>query len=203
MHDEPGSARVTFASDHSLLVTFGDEISSENSRSVFRLAAVLGERSVPGVLNLHPAYASLLVRFDPRRLEGRALEEEVLDLLEGLRRVPVPEPRDVEIPVRYGGVNGPDLPDVARRCGLTEREVVRSHADARYEVCFLGFTPGFPYLAGLPPFLSVPRLPTPRARVPAGSVAIGGSQTGVYPLPSPGGWRVIGWTALRLFDPGR
>jgi KipI family sensor histidine kinase inhibitor len=201
MSEEP--IRVTLASDHSLLVTFGDAISSENGHRVLRLVTVLRERAIPGVVNLHPAYASLLVRFDPLRLRGDALADEVRDLLPGLERAPVPPPRRVMIPVRYGGTLGPDLPAVARHCGLSEDEVVRRHAGGDYEVRFLGFTPGFPYLAGLDPSLSVPRLSTPRTRVPAGSVAIGGSQAGVYPLPSPGGWRLIGWTELRLFDPGR
>jgi KipI family sensor histidine kinase inhibitor len=108
----------------------------------------------------------------------------------------------VEIPVAYGGANGPDLDAVAELTGHTPDEVVAMHSGAEYLVYFLGFSPGFPYLGGLPESIAAPRLETPRRRVPAGSVAIGGQQTGVYPIASPGGWRIIGRTPLRLFDPG-
>ena len=111
------------------------------------------------------------------------------------------ESRLVEIPVRYGGEFGPDLPDVARHTGLTPERVIEMHAAAEYLVYFLGFAPGFAYLGGLPPELATPRLSAPRKRVPAGSVAIGGNQTGVYPIESPGGWRIIGHTDAKLFDP--
>ncbi len=111
------------------------------------------------------------------------------------------ESRLVEIPVRYGGEFGPDLADVARHTGLTPERVVEMHAAAEYLVYFLGFAPGFAYLGGLPPELATPRLSAPRKRVPAGSVAIGGNQTGVYPIESPGGWRIIGHTDAKLFDP--
>jgi KipI family sensor histidine kinase inhibitor len=105
------------------------------------------------------------------------------------------------VPVRYGGPDGPDLEEVARRTGHTPAEVVHIHSGAEYTVHMIGFTPGFPYLAGLPEALAVPRLESPRTTVPAGSVAIGGRQTGIYPLESPGGWRIIGRTTLQLFTP--
>ncbi len=110
-------------------------------------------------------------------------------------------PRTIEIPVRYGGADGPDLPAVAQRCGLAEDEVVRLHAAGEYLVFFLGFQPGFAYLGGLDARLATPRLATPRTEVPAGSVGIGGAQTGVYPRRAPGGWNLIGRTELALFDP--
>src|SRR5204862_2009191 len=109
-------------------------------------------------------------------------------------------PRTVEIPVRYGGEAGPDLEDVARHTGLTSGEVVERFAVADYVVYFVGFATCFPYLGGLPPELATPRLSAPRKHVPAGSVAIGGAQAGVYPLASPGGWRIIGRTLLTPFD---
>ncbi|PLV58236.1 5-oxoprolinase subunit PxpB [Erwinia sp. B116] len=111
--------------------------------------------------------------------------------------------RRVDIPVIYGGSGGADLQHVARHHGLNARQVVEMHAAAEYVVCFIGFQPGFPYLAGLDPRLHTPRRDTPRVRVPAGSVAIGGSQTGIYPLESPGGWQLIGHTATALFLPDR
>jgi KipI family sensor histidine kinase inhibitor len=187
------------ASDRSLLVSFGDQISLELHREVLRLVRAF-EELPRGILNLHPAFASVLIDFDPRRWNHREVEEMVCARLEEAEAVPLPEPRRVEIPMRYGGEWGPDLEDVARHAGLSVAEVVRLHSSADYLVYFLGFSPGFPYLGGLPIELATPRLGAPRKKVPAGSVAIGGSQTGIYPIETPGGWRIIGRTAVRLFD---
>jgi KipI family sensor histidine kinase inhibitor len=112
-------------------------------------------------------------------------------------------PRLVELPVLYGGADGPDLDAVAAQAGLSPAEVIERHAAGDYAVAMLGFAPGFPYLLGLDPALATPRLQTPRTRVAAGSVGIGGAQTGIYPRPGPGGWRIIGRTSAVLFDPGR
>jgi len=160
---------------------------------------------VRGVLNLHPAYASVLVDFDPRLRRHADIEELVRAWVEAEGREPADDAagRVVEIPVIYGGEAGPDLEDVARHAGLSPERVIELHSAATYLVYFLGFSPGFPYLGGLPPELATPRLATPRKRTPAGSVAIGGSQAGVYPTDSPGGWRIIGRTPLRLFDASR
>jgi KipI family sensor histidine kinase inhibitor len=188
------------ASDRSLLVSFGDGISLDLHRQVLRLLRAL-EAVPPGILNLHPAFASVLIDFDPRRWNHAGVEDLVSERLAAAESARAPEARTVEIPVRYGGEFGPDLEDIARHTGLAPAEVVRLHSGVCYLVYFLGFSPGFPYLGGMPPELATPRLPAPRKRVPAGSIAIGGSQTGVYPVESPGGWRIIGRTALRLFDP--
>ncbi|ECY3263986.1 5-oxoprolinase subunit PxpB, partial [Salmonella enterica subsp. enterica serovar Saintpaul] len=112
-----------------------------------------------------------------------------------------PDSRSVEIPVIYGGAGGPDLAAVARHSGLSEKQVVELHASVEYVVWFLGFQPGFPYLGNLPESLHMPRRAEPRLQVPAGSVGIGGAQTGIYPLSTPGGWQLIGLTPLKLFDP--
>jgi KipI family sensor histidine kinase inhibitor len=190
--------RIVAASDRSLLISFGDDISEENHRSVARLTHAL--EGARGVLNLHPAFASVLVDFDPRLRTHDEIEELARD-----RFAAAPErafeSRRVEIPVRYGGENGPDLDDVARHTGMTSERVVELFAAAEYVVYFVGFATCFPYLGGLPPELATPRLSAPRKTVPAGSVAIGGAQAGVYPLPSPAGWRLIGRTPLQLFDP--
>ena len=187
------------ASDRALLVSFGNEISIEAHRQV-RLAAERLE-GVRGILNLHPAYTSILIDFDPRLRSHSEIEALVRERLETGATGGVAEGRLVEIPVRYGGEFGPDLPDVARHTGLSAERVVELHAAAEYLVYFVGFSTCFPYLGGLPPELATPRLSAPRRHVPEGSVAIGGSQAGVYPLSSPGGWRLIGRTLLRLFDP--
>jgi KipI family sensor histidine kinase inhibitor len=190
---------IRSASDRSLLAEFGEAISIETHRGVFHLTRAL--EGVRGILNLHPAYASVLVEFDPR-LRGRdEMEALIREAAAGEGPAHSSETRLVEIPVRYGGEFGPDLPDVARHTGLSAERVVELHSSAEYLVYFLGFAPGFAYLGGLPAELATPRLPAPRKRVPAGSVAIGGSQTGVYPIVSPGGWRIIGHTDLKLFDP--
>jgi KipI family sensor histidine kinase inhibitor len=186
------------ASDRSLLVSFGDEISIEAHRQVARLTHALeGQR---GILNLHPAFASILIDFDPRfhsHADIEALARQRMETATDEAR----EPRVVEIPVCYGGEFGPDLENVARHAGLSPERAVELHAAADYLVYFVGFSTCFPYLGGLPPELATPRLPAPRKLVPAGSVAIGGAQAGIYPLASPGGWRIVGRTPLALFDP--
>jgi KipI family sensor histidine kinase inhibitor len=188
------------ASDRSLLLSFGDGLSFDTHLAVARLTRCLeGVRG--GILNLHPAYTSVLIDFDPRLRSHAEVEALVRERLASHADAPQPEPRRVEIPVHYGGANGPDLGEVARHAGLTVERVVELHAAAEYLVYFVGFATCFPYLGGLPPELATPRLAAPRKHVPEGSVAIGGPQAGVYPLPSPGGWRLIGRTHLKLFDP--
>jgi KipI family sensor histidine kinase inhibitor len=186
------------ASDRSLHVVFGDRISTESYAAVVRLMHGLADASE--VLNLHPAYASVLIDFDPRRYTHEQLEALVHTCLES-PAPPDPEPRHIAIPVEFGGDGGPDLEDVARHTGFAAGEVVERFTAAEYEVYFVGFSTCFPYLGGLPLELATPRLSAPRKHVSEGSVAIGGQQAGVYPLASPGGWRLIGRTRLRLFDP--
>jgi KipI family sensor histidine kinase inhibitor len=154
----------------------------------------------PGVLELLPGMNNLTLCFDPKRVSLQALEAQVGEAWPTL----APEQavgREIEIPVAYGGEDGPDLQDVARHTGLTAHEVVRRHSQADYVVYFLGFMPGFAFMGGLPPELATPRRSEPRVAVPARSVGIGGEQTGIYPLQSPGGWQLIGRTRLELFDP--
>ncbi len=168
----------------------------EAQRNVVRLThALLGTR---GILNLHPAFLSVLIDFDPRLRTHDEIEALVHERMESAPDREVKPARLIEIPVRY---NGPDLEDVARHANLTPERVIELHSSAEYEVAFVGFATCFPYLSGLPPVLATPRLTAPRKHVPAGSVAIGGAQAGIYPLASPGGWRLIGRTSLRLFDP--
>ena len=191
------------ASDHSLLVRLGQEISLEHHRQVVRLLRLLQESAIPGVRDLSPAYSSILIRFHPLELTHAEVEARMRELWPKLESVELPEPKRVEIPVSYGGEFGPDIEDVARHCGLSVAEVIALHSGAEYRVYFLGFSPGFAYLGGLAEALATPRLAKPRREVPAGSVGIAGQQTGVYPLATPGGWRLIGRTSLRLFEAGR
>ena len=196
-------ATIERASDQALAVVFDETITEAAGRDVRRLHAWLEDERPAGVSDLHPAYATLLVRFDPLSVDAAALVGEIERRLAGLGGRPAETPRVWEVPVRYGGAEGPDLPEVAAATGLGEDEVVARHAAAHYEVCFLGFTPGFPYLAGLPDALTTARRATPRRTVAAGSVAIAGRQAGIYPIDSPGGWNVIGRTDLVLFDAAR
>lgn len=193
--------RIARAADRAFLVVFDDAITRDAGIAVRGLHAWLRSEPLDGQVDLHPAYSSLLVRFDPLAVDPDALQRALAVRVAGLAGRGAAPGRTIEIPVRYGGENGPDLAEVAASCGLSETEVVAMHAGATYEVRFLGFSPGFPYLEGLPPALATPRRATPRIRVPAGSVAIGGAQTGIYPLASPGGWNVIGRTRLPVFDP--
>jgi len=190
---------VRAASDRSILVTFGDEISFENHRQVVRLTNAL--QGTRGILNLHPAFTTLLIDFDPRLRDHAAIEALVHDRIDHPPVEANGERRTLEIPVRFGGEFGPDLPDVASHSGLAPREVVERFCAAQYEVYFVGFATCFPYLGGLPAELATPRLKAPRKLVPEGSVGIAGAQAGLYPLASPGGWRLIGRTSVRLFDP--
>lgn len=192
-----------FASDRSFLVTVGNEISESCHRDVLRLSRLLLDHPHKGILNIHPAYASVLVTFDPMMVSPTDLERYIRLLMDNIGGLVLPEPRTLEIPVCYGGEFGPDLEDVAAHNKLSTEDVVKLHSSVSYLVYFLGFSPGFPYLGGMPKQISMPRLATPRTEVPAGSVAIGGAQTGIYPVSTPGGWRIIGRTPLKLFSRDR
>jgi inhibitor of KinA len=205
------------ASDQALLVYFEtpsrksgmdalrrqSQITKENHEQVRRLLQLLQSEPITGVRNLHPAYCSVLIKFDATLLRHEELEEALLGRLERIKKVALPEPRLIEIPVCYGGDFGPDLEDVAELHGMTPESAVTLHASTTYRVYFLGFAPGFAYLGELPGALVTPRLATPRRSVCAGSVGIAGSQTGVYPMATPGGWRLLGRTPVAMFRPDR
>lgn len=189
--------------ESALLVRFADRMDPHAWRRVQALYRKLAQRPLPGQVELLPAYASLGIYFDPLQTSRPAVEQGVRERMAAVREDAPLSGREVVIPVCYGGEFGPDLEAVADVHGLTPAEVVALHAGAEYTVYMIGFTPGFPYLGGLPPELATPRRETPRTRVPAGSVGIAGDQTGVYPFDSPGGWQIIGRTPLKLFQPDR
>lgn len=201
---------ITITSESSITVTFGDKIDIETHQKVMDFNTRILANPFPGLLSVVPAYTSATVFFDPvlvkeywpdqpspARAVHAFLEEKILQPTISNRSNPNPQTL-VEIPVRY---NGSDLPDVAERLQLTENEVIRLHTETTYTVFMIGFLPGFPYLGPLPKALELPRRDTPRLRVPAGSVAIAGRQTGIYPQASPGGWHLIGRTDFPLFNP--
>ena len=196
-------ARFQRASDQSLLIYFGHQITLDVHDRVRKLLALLETEPIPGVRNLHPAYCSVLVKFDPLHWHPDELQNILRQYIGRLENVRLPEPREVEIPVCYGGAHGPDLIDVSSIHGITPAQVIALHSSSTYLVYFLGFVPGFAYLGGLPEALVTPRLATPRRKVPPGSVGIAGSQTGVYPFSTPGGWRLLGRTPVSMFRADR
>jgi inhibitor of KinA len=194
--------------DAAVVATLGEGIDSGTLESVLSLAQAISSAGRPGITDIVPAYATVTAFYDAAQFAespGDAYAA-VCRFVESCAetagaRPRASEPRTVDIPVCYGGERGPDLAEVAAHCGMGPDEVVSLHSGADYLVHAIGFTPGFPYLGGLPERLRTPRRDTPRSHVPVGSVAIGGAQTGVYPMDSPGGWRIIGRTPLALFRP--
>jgi KipI family sensor histidine kinase inhibitor len=190
--------------DQALLLRWGEVADVAVNRRVHAFAARVRAADPAWLVDCVPGYASLAVFFDGARVGGADPGAVVGEWLSTQLDAPVADDdaasRLVEIPVCYGGAHGPDLEAVAAACAMRAQDVIERHARAGYLVAMLGFSPGFPYLLGLDPALAVPRLATPRVRVPAGSVGIGGAQTGVYPNEGPGGWQLIGRTPHALFD---
>jgi inhibitor of KinA len=199
--------RFTPLGDRAVTITLGDAIDLATHRRVRAACAALDAHRPAGVIDQVPAFASVTVHYDPACVVGDAAESpyerlvsQLDELLSMAREEELAPPRVIEIPVCYGGALGPDLNDVARQHDLTAQDVIDLHSSAEYLVYMVGFMPGFAYMGGLSERLATPRRATPRTAVPAGTVGIGGSQTGVYPLESPGGWNLIGRTPARVFD---
>ncbi len=207
------ACRIERLGDAALLLRLGDGIDAAISRRVHACTRALRAHAPDWLLDITPAYACLALHVDIPRVHGASgFAGDALDvahhwLVGWLGRTDIGESpveaTTIEIPVVYGGNRGRDLSAVAAHAGITEDEAIARHASAEYTVAMLGFAPGFPYLTGLDASLAMPRLDTPRTRVEAGSVGIGGSQTGIYPDAGPGGWRLIGCTPQRLFDAHR
>jgi KipI family sensor histidine kinase inhibitor len=189
------------AGDAALLAVLGETIDPRLNARVHALARALDGQ--PGIVDLAPAYASLLVTYDALATDYAGLEARVREALASLPARPALAGRRRRLPVAYGGAYGPDVPAVAERLGLGEADVIGLHSGETYRVYMIGFAPGYSYLGELPAALELPRLSTPREHVPAGSVAIAGRQTGVYSVATPGGWHLLGRTPVRLFDPVR
>jgi KipI family sensor histidine kinase inhibitor len=183
-------------------IELGDEISADLNTRVRALEYLIQQKGLPGVLETVPTYRALLVYYDPSTIAYRELVQAIAALVPQAQASALPPARLVELPVEYGGDLGFDLEAVAARLRLTPDDVVRLHAGAEYLVYFIGFTPGLPYMAGMPERLTIPRLDQPRLRTPPGSVAIGGTQCCIYSVESPGGFWVLGRTPVPLYDPG-
>ncbi|MCL6515460.1 MAG: 5-oxoprolinase subunit PxpB [Alicyclobacillus sp.] len=192
---------MTPLGDSAAVVRLGETIDPETHRRVRRLERAI-ERAAPRwFVELVPAFTTVTVFYDPMRADFAQVEGWLARQVEALGDEPLPPPREVRIPVCYGGEFGPDLGEVAAHNGLTEDEVIFIHSQGAYVVYMIGFAPGFPYLGGMSERIAAPRRATPRVSIPAGTVGIAGMQTGVYPISTPGGWQLIGRTPIRLFRP--
>lgn len=189
--------------DTSMSVEFGNEISEEINAKIRAFNIALQNSKLPGIVETVPTYRSLMVHYDPGVIQYAPLVKALKGLLGQLDHIEIPPSQVLEVPVLYGGELGPDLEFVAQHNGKTPEEVVRIHTSTEYLIYMLGFTPGFTYLGGMSQEIATPRLKTPRVKIPGGSVGIAGSQTGVYPIDSPGGWQLIGRTPVKMYDPNR
>lgn len=200
LYDKP---RIRISGDRAVLVEYGDVIDPAVNEKVRAMAALLKKGLPDGVEAVIPAYRNLSLIYNPLVTSPEKLFPILQKMEARLHEIEIPPPRIVEIPVLYGGEFGPDLAVVAQHNGLTEEQVVAIHAGTDYPIYMIGFTPGFCYLGGLDRRIHTPRRKTPRMLLPGGSVGIAESQTGMYPVDSPGGWQIIGRTPIRLFAPER
>lgn len=191
------------AGDRGLVVELGDDVSLEVNERLLDLCARLARHPVKGVQEILPGYRSICILHHPLETSSKAVEQWVERLWHAPRAENPPERKFHRIPVIYGGRYGPDLEWVASFHGISCEEVVRLHTATKYRVYMIGFMPGFAYMGKLPAELVTPRKDTPRTLVPRGSVAIAQGQTAIYPTASPGGWQILGWTPVRLFDPDK
>ena len=196
------STRYLPFGDSALIVEFGDIINVAINSKVIALSEAIEKTGIKGVEELVPTYRSLLIRYNPMETSCQQLISFIEKIEKALEETPLEAKKErIVIPVVYGGVYGPDLSYVAEYHGLTEEQVIRLHSEREYRVYMIGFVAGFPYLGDVPDEIATPRLETPRLKVPAGSVGIAEKQTGIYPCEAPGGWRIIGRTPIKLFDP--
>lgn len=198
---QQGPWTLTASGDHALTLTHEGKISPRTNARIRHLTDLLG--TWKEILSVIPAFTSLTILYDPCRISARKLSSRVLSLAGSEVKEDASSSRLFVIPVLYGGDYGPDLASLAALKNMSEEELIRRHTAPAYLIHMMGFLPGFAYLGGLPEELTAPRLKTPREKIPAGSVGIGGSQTGIYPLDSPGGWQLIGRTPLRPYEKGR
>lgn len=196
-------AKTLTAGDSALLIEFEQKIAPEINAQITAFVHLLKEQHIEGVTDLIPAFASLLINYDPRVIGYKDLKARIEELLKIEVSEEASEARVFEIPVCYGGEYGPDIANIAENAGLSEQEVIDIHCSKDYLIYMLGFLPGFVYLGGLDERIHTPRLANPRISIPAGSVGIAASQTGIYPLNSPGGWQLLGMTPVKTYDPER
>ncbi|MBB5172642.1 5-oxoprolinase subunit PxpB [Texcoconibacillus texcoconensis] len=194
---------ITPLGDTGLRIHFGEKISPQINQLIRRFAILLEQQELPGVIEWIPTYTAISISYNPYIVSYHDLKATLIEMKDKQTDATLPPARIIHMPTCYGGDYGPDLAEVAKRNGLREEEVISIHTASDYLTYMMGFTPGFPYLGGMSQKIATPRLAEPRAHVPKGSVGIAGSQTGVYPMSTPGGWQLIGRTPLKLYDPYR
>ena len=198
---DPASYQILPLGDAAIVVKFGDTIDRNLHRKIQAMETYFADHFLKGMIEQVPAYATLTIYYDPLQRSFRDLAEELRGIITELVDAPEPNPRIVEIPVSYGGEFGPDLDFVARHNSLKTDDVIQIHSASDYMVYMIGFAPGCPYLGGMSQQIAAPRRDSPRLQIPVGSVGIAGTQTGVYPIETPGGWQLIGRTPIELFRP--
>jgi KipI family sensor histidine kinase inhibitor len=191
------------AGDKALDMEFGNSISEQINNKIRSMAEAIGTQDIKGIVELVPTYRSLMIHYDPLETSYDQLVDSLKELENNLENISLPAPEVIEIPTLYGGDYGPDIENVSKHNDLSIEEVIKIHTSGEYLIYMLGFTPGFPYLGGMDTRIATPRLATPRTKISGGSVGIAGSQTGIYPIDSPGGWQLIGKTPIPLYDSQR
>ena len=195
--------KIVAAGDSSILIEFGREINEEINRKITTTVQLIHAQQIEGVVDMIPAFCTLLINYDPRIVSFEKMRKRIQELVKMEVKAGTGRKKVFEIPVCYGGEYGPDIDNIASHAGLTKEEVIQIHSSRDYLIYMLGFLPGFCYLGGLDERIHTPRLANPRMKINAGSVGIGGSQTGIYPLDSPGGWQLMGMTPVKTYDPDR
>ncbi|MDQ7778095.1 MAG: 5-oxoprolinase subunit PxpB [Planctomycetota bacterium] len=188
--------------DSAVVVEFGNTITPQVHALVQKMAFAVGLSMINGLVEVVPAYRSLTVYYDALLTDYETLVAQLRLAEERSETIPLPPSRRIKIPVSYGGQHGPDIESVAKYNNLSVEELIQLHSSQQYLVYMLGFTPGFPYMGSLQRKILAPRKESPSAKVPAGSLGLAGEQTGIYPFESPGGWQIIGWTSMKMFDLG-
>lgn len=195
--------KYLISGDRAIVIEFGNKISEKINSKVRAMMIAIDKKNIAGIVEMIPTYRSLMIHYNPLKVDFYFLCKELKSVEKQLDDIEIPLPEVIEIPTLYGGDYGVDIENVAKHNGLTVDEVVKIHTSKEYLIYMLGFTPGFPYLGGMDERIATPRLKTPRTKISGGSVGIAGSQTGIYPIDSPGGWQLIGKTPLKLYDPYR
>jgi KipI family sensor histidine kinase inhibitor len=196
-------AKIMVISDNSIIIEYPPTISQEVNRNIRDLVKEIKNKLSEEIVDIIPAYHNIIVGYDCLEVDPLVLSDKISAIVSEISKSDVKEREIVEIPVCYEDPYGLDMDDVCEMHGISKEELIMKHTKPEYLVYMIGFTPGFPYLGGMDESLATPRKKEPRSKIPAGSVGIAGSQTGVYPITSPGGWQIIGRTPLKLFDPYR